>query len=341
MTAAETLRRHATDPVEVLAALGLGVDPRDREGRLVRCPEHGGVSLSVTRGNDGTVRVRCFGCDLSGDLYHLVGAVERLDIRTQFPAVFRAAAKALGRLDLLDDVDGRPRTPRPSPPASPVAPSRARTYPAAHELAALRAHCTSVADDAPIASMLTGRGIDVETVDDLGLAWALPVTAALPWWARSAGGPWTATDHRLILPVVDAHGVMRSVRAWQIDGRAPKRLPPANRKAAGLVLACPMAVALLSGMRDGWQSPLVVVVTEGEPDFLARASRPSDADETPPVVLGIGSGWWTQAHADRIPDGATVVLATDHDDAGHAYAAHVATTIGTRCRVLRTPQVVA
>jgi hypothetical protein len=63
------LRRELSDPPALCAALGLGVHPRDRirqsKGLTVRCPRHGGVSCSVTRAPDGTVRVKCFGCDFA------------------------------------------------------------------------------------------------------------------------------------------------------------------------------------------------------------------------------------------------------------------------------------
>ncbi|WP_394829289.1 hypothetical protein [Pendulispora albinea] len=99
----------------------------------------------------------------------------------------------------------------------------------------------------------------------------------------------------MILPVYDARGDMRSVRAWRIiEGDSPKRLPPGGYKTSGLVLADGSAVSVLA--TGGWidEVNLHVVITEGEPDFLTWATRYSDADQDAPVVLGVVGGLWTE-----------------------------------------------
>ena len=91
------------------------------------------------------------------------------------------------------------------------------------------------------------------------------------------------------------------------------------------------AVHLGGGERVG------ALVVEGEPDFLTWATRFSDANETAPGVIGVGSGAWSKGLADRIPDRARVIVRTHDDRAGQKYAAEVIDTLGARCDV-RVPK---
>jgi hypothetical protein len=337
------------DPRALCAALDLGVRPADRQlqtaGVTVRCPRHGGVSCSVTRGKDGTVRVRCFGCDFSGDALHLIAEVRGLSIRRNFVAVLREAATLAHRWDLaheLDAVDRRTAAVRGAAVRATVGEPPDPSYPPEHEVVGLWSVCGPCADDRDVAAALERRAICPDVVDEFGLARALPQHAAVPAWARFRGtrtrsAPWTETGHRLVVPVYDEHGRMRSVRAWCVrDGDDPKRLPPAGHSATGLVLACPNAAALLAhGTPEGTPPPLVII-TEGEPDFLTWATRTSDAVEDPPVVLGVMSGSWSDRFAARIPAGSRVVLRTHHDEAGDRYARTIFDSLEGRCAVFRS-----
>jgi hypothetical protein len=114
------------DPEGVAAALGLceGVQgwgkratwARIAGGVLVQCPAHSDhtASCGITRGADGTLRVRCFGCDLAGDVLHLVAAVYNLDVRGGFVRVLEHAAHVAG-VRLSTHVDRPPVSPPPSP----------------------------------------------------------------------------------------------------------------------------------------------------------------------------------------------------------------------------------
>jgi 5S rRNA maturation endonuclease (ribonuclease M5) len=82
-------------------------------------------------------------------------------------------------------------------------------------------------------------------------------------------------------------------------------------------------------MLRGITRPGQVVIVEGEPDFLSWCMRTEDP------VIGIGSGWWTQDFADRVPERAEVILRTHDDEAGERYAARVAETLGERAIVWR------
>src|SRR5262249_36165057 len=89
-------------------------------------------SCSLTRGPDGTLRVRCFGpCDLAGDVFDLVAAVEGLDRDRDFADVVRRAAE-IARIDASEvHAHRRPRPP-PDPPRLDHAISAAIVAPLLH-----------------------------------------------------------------------------------------------------------------------------------------------------------------------------------------------------------------
>jgi hypothetical protein len=192
-----------------------------------------------------------------------------------------------------------------------------------------------------VRAYLEGRGIAPEAVEALDLARAIPDGAVLPRWASYRGNApeartWLAMGFRLVLPVYDAGGVVRSVRGWRVlEGDGPKRLPPSGYRAGGLVMADGAGVALLGrASLEGTDGRVVIV--EGEPDFLTWATRFPDSAEAVPAVLGILSGSWTDEIAARIPDGARVIVRTHHDEAGNRYAAAVRGSVDRRCEVLRS-----
>ena len=168
----------------------------------------------------------------------------------------------------------------------------------------------------------------------------LELDAQLPSWARFRRRSWALTGHRIVTPLYDATGNMRSLRAWRwAGGDTPKRLAPAGFTCAGLVMADALGLLLLqTGERPAWwppHVPLVAVVVEGEPDYLTRATLASDADETAPAVFGLVSGSWSDEVAERIPTDTVVTLRTDTDLAGATYAHVVARSLAPRCPVRR------
>jgi len=210
------------------------------------------------------------------------------------------------------------------------------------ELAALWRACQPCGVDIEVAALLERRGISPEWVDDFHLARALPVTARFPRWASFRGAhpnrvSWIDSGHRLLLPVYDPMGRMRSVRAWCVrDTADPKRLPPAGYASRHLVLACGLGVAMLSAGADGQgvEPGARVVIAEGEPDFLTWATRSSDAAESVPVVLGVVAGAWSDDFARRIPRDARVIVRTHHDPAGEAYAEAIRQSLEGRAVVV-------
>lgn len=257
---AAEVRAQLTDSRELCAKLGLleGYKPGRQAGGglLIRCPAHNErtPSCSVRRGRDGTIAVQCFGCGFAGDALSLIAIARGLDLRGDFRAVLGEAARLAG---VALDLD-RPAAERPAPTPAP-----ALDYPDAAEVAALWATAEPIEADPDLypeadtaaARYLAGRAIDPGAVDLYQLARVLPADAPAPPWARCRGIPWPRS-HRLILPVVDHLGAVRSLRAWKIDGAdsdAPKRTAPAGKALAGLLLACPTARRMLAtGQAPAW-----------------------------------------------------------------------------------------
>lgn len=329
---AREVREALADPRRVAERLGLERSKTER-GKW-RCPSHGGTSLSLRRGRDGTLQARCFGCGLGGDVLTLLAAVRGLDVRSDFRVLLEEAAELAGLWHVVAELrdSSAPKVPRPRPvpvKSPPKAEEDERTYPPADELAAVWDAAGLPSDDAEVRALLAARGLDAGRVDGTECARVIARDAILPRWARFKGRPWTATGHRLVLAVFDAAGTMRSLRAWRvIEGDSPKRLPPTGHKAGGLVLANDIAL----GMLRGTYAPRRVLIVEGEPDFLTWATR---CVELVTATIGIGSGSWTNELAARVPDGARVIVRTDHDKAGNGYAEAINETLRDRCKVLR------
>jgi hypothetical protein len=341
----EEVRRALVDPERVARRLGLlGKDSRKQAGGvIVRCPVHGEKtpSCSLTRGPDGTLRARCFGCQWTGDALSLVAAVRGLNLRGDFRAVLAAAAEVGGLHELAAEIEtGRaPTALRVVPP--PPEPEPERDYPPASEVEAVWQAALPVAEVEPAAVALALRGLFpgsdlARAITDSSAAgsarpestWCQQSASGLPGWARYQGRTWLETGHRIVLPVYDHTGAMRSLRAWQVDARTegPKRLPPAGHRATGLVLANEAALRWLRAPAE----PIRLLVAEGEPDFLTLAQAYPAA-----AVIGVGSGSWTQAFAERVPFGSLVAIHTHHDAAGDRYAAELAKTLASRARVKR------
>jgi hypothetical protein len=329
----DEIRRHLTDPVRLCRALGLTQDAhRTADGLTVRCPAHQErtPSCSVTRGQDGTVRVRCFGCGLAGDGFVLVAAVVHLDYRSDFREVMAQTADLIGLRDIADEIrEGRQAAERPLPTEPTPAPER--VYPPRTQVLAVWDDAGFVNEDCDASRVLVERKLDPDSVAVKDLARVLRHDQVLPPWARYRGDSsesrtWLQTGHRLLLPTYAANGNLVSLRAWRLTpGDSPKRLPPSGHKATGLVLASAAAVRMLRG--EG--GPGKLVVSEGEPDFLSWSIQYSGP------VIGITSGSWTSDFASRIPLGSEVILRTDLDDAGEKYARQILEALKQRCTLHR------
>jgi hypothetical protein len=330
--AAQDIRNALTDARALCEQLGLAPAhaKKQRSGYIVRCPAHGETnpSCSVSLGPDGTVRVKCFSCQYGGDALSLIASVHHLELRgPRFKEVLILGAELAGLHDLLDslrrDTDYKPSA-RPPPPRR-AEPEDEVDYPNAGEVAALWTACAPVTGDLSVAELLTSRALSPDVVRMLDLARALPASVRLPRWASYQGQTWTQTGHRLILPVYDYEGAQRSVRAWRVvPNDTPKRLPPGGHKAAELVLANKPALEWLrhSDALPYGPPPMRLVVVEGEPDFLVRATLNAGQP-----VVGLLSGAWHVGYAVKIPTGSEVFVYTHRDRAGDKYADEVSRSI--------------
>jgi hypothetical protein len=321
--AAEDIKSALRDPWKVCQQLNL-LDHAKRQalGLIIRCPSHGerNPSCSVTRGPDGTIRVICFSCGFAGDVFHLVAAVDGLDVQHDFRKVLARAAELAGYQLGSEEHRG----PRPMAPPAPPPP-----FPPEHQVRAIWNGSYPVSADRQASEYFTDRGLVVAQLDAVDLVRVVP--SRLPDWACYGERSWQETGHRAIVRMFDERGEFRSVRAIRVTygGDIPKRLPPKGYRASGVVMATMAGVSMLSGELEAKR----VLVCEGEPDFISWASQPFDGADLP--LLGIVSGSWTGDISARIKDGTNVAVMTHNDRAGDAYATEINATLGHRCRVVR------
>ena len=319
--------------LDVAGALGLPATPARGAsgGSVYGCPACGAERRHAGRHDrrgalgvrhDGT-GWRCMDCDCSGDVIDLVAFVLRGKRYRELSDAGRSEVREwctqYTGVEISTDAPARQVAPSPPPATAPSA-----NPPPESEVRTFWGACGCVESDSEVRAYLDGRRIDARRVNDSELARVLPVSG-LPTWAR----PWVTSGHRLIVPLYDDRGLMRSVLARSIDaGAQRKSLAPSGYGRARLLMSCPFGRWLLAtGQWPEWWArsrELRVVVAEGETDFLFCAGQWSDAAEYAPATLGIMSGSWTPELAARLPDGATVVVATDHDVAGERYAALIA-----------------
>jgi hypothetical protein len=323
---ARVIKRRLLDPVGVCQTLGLEVHRPDRGGCFTRLRDEKTPSARVSVGPEGTLRVVDFGSGFVGDVYDLIAHVHGWDARRDFPRVLQEARR----------LAGESATPgRPTAHAWSSAPPR--EYPPQNELLAFWDMCIVVGGcDESRRWLEEERGIRAATVDRLDLARALPPKAALPRWAHFGDATWRDTGHMLIVPMWDADGSMRSVRACRVRKGQPKRLPPTGHRASGVVMADVQGRRMLASALASEQPLRRVVICEGEPDWLSWCtwlSEQGDAKET--AVLGVVNKSWTDEIGARVPDGTTVVVRTHLDEAGDRYAEEINASLGPRCSVLR------
>lgn len=309
------IRNRLNDPMQLVDILGIGDGSRRRhDGIMVRCPKHGDSdpSCSIRRCDDGTISIKCFGCDLSGDIFDLIGAVHGIDTNSDFPAALKIAADIAGVNDDGGEYERIEREYTPAPPE----------YPPADELKQVWVSASQSTDDSEVAEYLARRGI-TDTSDLCRV-----IAGELPEWAvfRDASDKrghldWNDTGHRLILPLYNHEGRIKSFRARCVreDSRL-KNVNPKKYSSAGLCFANAAGVKML---QTGARAETVVFV-EGEIDFLNACQR--TGDDT--AIFGMYSGGWSAEHSARLNTGRVVFL-TDVDGPGDRYAFAVMSTINT------------
>jgi len=291
---------------------------------------------------------RCHRCDAHGDaielVRHVVGAA---GMRAWFEqhAYIQADQGSPGRRKrrVLRIGMGRDRAAQGL-----TAPQQPILRPPADEIAGLWARCRPVTDDAGVVAWMQSRGwsaVTIACIASRDLARVLPAGDLPAWacWARPGGGPWSASGHRVLLPLWGSQGDLVSLRARYcelVPTDAPKSLTPYRRRpqgeppygTRGLVLADDAGQALL---RTESTIGAALWICEGEPDFLRLATWWGDAADDAPAVWGIGSGTQTPDLIARIQAGTRVVVATHPDKAGDKYAGALRDALAGRCTVER------
>jgi len=279
----------------------------------------------------GPLGWRCWVCSASGDALDVLAFVvtgSRLGSDRAQMETLRADLAARG---LISDDDHRParRAPRrPAPPPPPPEPAPSESWPPVDEVRDFMQSGLKVSEDAQVVAYLEDRYQDhadrlIDVLDRLDLARVIP-DAPAPRWARIFGKTWQQQGFRLMFPLVDATGHMRSMRVRRTTlgpSELPKALPPVGYGCRGLVLACDRAAALLRReIPAAWPEGLLhrVTIVEGETDWMTHlVLRKTPTD---PAIIALYSGAWLPDHSAALPQGTILNIRTDHDEAGHRYA---------------------
>ena len=196
--------------------------------------------------------------------------------------------------------------------------------------------CIPVLKDDEVLSWLHACEIDPDAVTP-NLARVLPRDLQLPGWACYGTQPWNAVGYRLILPLYSARGVLESVYARALRPvvvgtiRTGQSFPVVSG-VAGRVMANEIALRLLETARwPGDSTWRTVIVTGGAVDFLEWSTAVRGQG---PAVLGIVPGSWTEAIANRIPDGTRIVVRAHRNPIAGRYAHRVQEALASRCEVI-------
>lgn len=329
----------------VAKRLGLDVQPaRGSSGGSFRCPacnaKRRHTKTSDKRAaagvrNDGR-GWRCFQCDVSGDALNLIAYALR---GASMPKLNDAGVDEVrGWCESWLGLDHAAVT-MPLSAAATRRPELARPprYPSTTEVRALWEACRPVTEVAEVTKWLTSKRLDPHAVAAADLARALHGGVRIPRWARFRAddqrfADWFVEGYLLIAQLVDASGRVRSVLARSVRQSEPKSRAASGFERRGLVLACPLACQVLAlGSKPAWWPEDVALrfeVAEGEKKWIMRSTLREH--ECAPACIGIESGSWTAELAARIPDGSSVFVATDPNDAGAKYATAIVRSLVKR-----------
>lgn len=227
-------------------------------------------------------------------------------------------------------------------PSGPGVANAFSSYPPRHEVEAFWDTCVSVDRDDDALAYLAHRGLlPIEPLLEHEAVRVLPTGAACPDWARLGERTWADTGHRLIVPLYDWRGDLRSFIARSVE------LSPAIKSAGltgynrrGLIMAGTYGRQMLASGAGGYMhrdDRFRLSIFEGEINWLRGMARGTDTvveERFLPVAfrgaLGIFSGSFTEDVASRVPDRTNVVIATDDDKQGHEYGAQIQRQLGDR-----------
>ena len=320
MTDHKTQIRHAlTDPAPLLEKLGLLETAKGNARRYtICCPWHqeNDPSCDVwVHRNDGLIAVHCHGCGAGGDVYNLIAQVYGLSLIDQFQDVLQIAADFAGiTIDNSKPVKYTPpKKIEPRPPE----------YPPKDELGDMWSNAVAPCDDDQVVKFFERRGISLDAIGDM--CRVIPVDYNLPKWAiyrdeaDSKGRyDWIMSGHRLIFPLYNHDGKIKSFKARNMGDSKLKNVNPLEYSAVGLCFADDNAWKMLSKN----QHCETVVFVEGEIDFLQAVQLAGDDT----AIFGIYSGCWSDEHSKKL-NCDRVVFLTDVDEPGDRYAKQIAESV--------------
>lgn len=328
---ATQVRRALDDPLHLVAKLGLEEGmKRQAGGALVLCPHHieRHASCSITRGPDGTVRVKCHGCGWSGDVFHLIAEVSQLDLRRDFRKVVELGAE-LGGVTAGEATTPQPlRRPAPPPPQYVSEDELERFWSACRpaDLTAASPHPLDLA----VAFHFARRAWFPPALATLDLVRVTPLPESdfswPRWWPRSRASTW-----RIVARQYDAAGRLRGVQGRAVEmATKDKTRVPFGHRSTGIFFANPIGLAWLRRER----TPIRVELMEGLSDTVARSLHIA-RQAVPVAVLGLIQGSPPALSEVAWSDDVPVIVLTHADPAGEKLAAEARRAIPHRVDVRR------
>lgn len=314
----EELRAALIDPADVVEGLGL-VGRRQSGGVMIRCPEHDDrrPSCSVTRGEGGTLRVHCFSCGFSGDVFALIAVVHGLDVRAQFREVLEYAR------ELASDVK-----PRGAPTIKSVDLAPPHLSPPPEVTSVFEALLQATQLEGEVAEYVDARGLLAQA--KLAGCRALPPESAQRHLVASLrrdhgqeavcasglvkGDVFVWSSHRLVVPWRRSDGTISTIQR-RLFGAVGATAAPRYIFPRGWGAEEPYGSELLGPSAPASE----VLLVEGVTDVLAARALP-DADER--VVIGVPGVSWRPARGwESIARGRRILIGFDSDQPGES-AAH-------------------
>lgn len=351
MSAARWIETVSDRPTaDVAAQLGYEVK-RSHTSSHCKCPACGAERRHTKTGDRrGAVGMphskpgwHCFQCDASGDAvdfvaYHFGGkrfrdldSFRRGEVRAWFDPTSELAVVPPKRL---------PRLPR-----SVAWENADASYPPRDQVERLWASCVPIDHDDDALAYLARRSIlRVDRLVEHDCVRVLPADVQCPDWARFDGQFWSVSGHRLVIPLYDFLGDLRSVvgRSLELSPRV-KSVGACGYQRRGLVMAATYAREMLvtgAGARMHRLEQFRLAVYEGEVNLLRGVGGGADdvlyEDYQPAAfrgALGIFSGSFTLDVASRVPAKTDVRIRTDDDEAGRKYADEISERLGARVSI--------
>ena len=303
------IRSRLGNPEFVLGKLGLlETAKKARNGFNICCLWHSENEPSCNvrqHPNDGTLSVHCFGCKQSADVFELIAQVYDINIHNSFPEILQIAGDFAG----VQVESGKPFTPTPPPKFV----ERPPEYPPIDELRDMWTNAVSVTEDPEAKKWFKDRGLSVERLNSY--CKVIPKNHELPKWAifkddDTGRYDWIMSGHRLIFPLYNYEGKIRSFRARCLNEGTYKNVNPLGYSTKNLCFADTKGLDALKGNK----SFEVLNFVEGEGDFLAAIQR---EDSFP--IFGFYSGGWSLDHSKACGRESEIFFPFDDDRAGDGY----------------------